>query len=209
MKEIKRNILVKALELFNNNGFTSVSLRQIASELQISHSNLIYHFKTKNDIVIALHQELLDKAFELNKTTIQNPNFLESLFESTKKGFEILYQYRFLMIEFNSILRESEKLKQIILEVENIRATMYRNAIDQAIEQGYIRGPEYDNEYGSFILTIKIFSDSWISSSEIYDATTTQEIIEKYSLLFIKLFFPYLTAKAKNEFFKMLDQRPL
>lgn len=209
MKEIKKIILHKGLELFNENGFTSISLRQIASEIGISHSNLIYHFKTKNDIVIALHQELLNKAMELNKTTIYNPNFVESLFNSTRKGFEILYQYRFLMIELNSILRENEKLKFIFLEVENIRVNMYREAINRAIEQGYMREQEYDNEYESFILTIKIFSDSWISSSEIYDKTISQEVIEKYSLLFIKLFFPYFTAKAKNEFFIMLNSKPL
>ncbi len=202
MKEIKRNILDKSLELFNEYGFTSVSIRQIASEIQISHSNLIYHFKTKNDIVIALHQELLDKALELNKTTIHNPNFVESLFNSTKNGFEILYQYRFLMIELNAILKENEPLKQQFLEIENIRAAMYRVTINQAIEQGYMREQEYNNEYDFFILTIKIFSDSWISSSEIYETTPRQEIIEKYSRLFVKLFFPYLTAKGKNEFFK-------
>lgn len=202
MKEIKRNILEKSLELFNRYGFTSVSIRQLASELGISHSNLIYHFKTKNDIVIELHQELLDKALELNKTTIHNPNFVESLFNSTKKGFEIVYQYRFLMIELNTILKENEPLKQQFLEIENIRATMYRVAIKQAIEQGYMREQEYDDEYDFFILTIKIFSDSWISSSEIYETTPNQEIIEKYSSLFVKLFFPYLTAKGKNEFLK-------
>lgn len=206
MKKNKKNILNKALELFNDFGYTSVSIRQIASEIGISHSNLIYHYKTKNDIAIALHQELLDKALELNKTTIHNPNFIESLFDSTKKGFEILYQYRFLMIDFNSILRENEKLKQIILEVENIRATMYRNAINQAVKQGYMREQEYDNEYDSLILTIKIFSDSWISSSEIYETIPSQEIIEKYSSLFVKLFFPYLTEKGKKVFLLMLDR---
>ena len=63
-----------------------------------------------------------------------------------------------------------------------------------------MREQEYDNEYDFFILTIKIFSDSWISSSEIYETTSSQEIIEKYCSLFVKLFFPYLTAKGKNEF---------
>lgn len=200
MNKTKRKILDKSLELFNRDGFTSVSIRQIASELGISHSNLIYHFKTKNDIVIALHQELLDKALELNKTTIHNPNFIESLFNSTKKGFEILYQYRFLMIELNTILKENEKLKHIFIEIESIRAKMYQVVINQAIEQGYMREQEYDNEYDFLIMTIKIFSDSWISSSEIYETISSQEIIEKYCSLFVKLFYPYLTAKGKNEF---------
>ncbi len=200
MKETKRKIIDKSLELFNIDGFTTVSIRQIASELGISHSNLIYHFNTKNDIVIALHQELLEKAITLNETTIHHPNFIESLFNSTKNGFKILYQYRFLMIELNTILKENEKLKHIFIEIESIRAKMYRIVINRAIEEGYMREQEYDNEYDFFILTIKIFSDSWISSSEIYETTSSQEIIEKYCSLFVKLFFPYLTAKGKNEF---------
>lgn len=208
MKKIKEQILDKSLELFNTYGVSEVSIRQIASDLNISHSNLIYHFKTKNDILIALHNQLLDKALLLNQETKDNTDFIKGLLDSIRKGFEILYQYRFFMINSNHVIRESKELQQTFILIEKTRASMYRETIQKAIEDGYMQNEEYKNEYNSFIEHIKIFSDSWIASSQIYDShiTDSQSIIEKYTVLFVKLFFPYLTKKGKQEFIILLDR---
>ena len=201
MKKIKKTILNRSLELFNRLGVSEVSIRQIASEMGISHSNLIYHYKTKQDIIEALHEQLLQRAIDLNTPTrSEEVDFIKSLFESSKNGFEILYDYRFLMIDLVYILRENERLKQTFLMVEGTRAEMYRGAIEKAVQQGYMRKERYIDEYGDFIEQIKIFSDFWISSSEIYDTGNKQEILKKYSDLFVKLFFPYLTEKGRKEF---------
>src|SRR5690554_3781362 len=201
MKKIKKTILNRSLELFNRLGVSEVSIRQIASEMGISHSNLIYHYKTKQDIIEALHEQLLQRAIDLNTPTrSEEVDFIKSLFESSKNGFEILYDYRFLMIDLVYILRENERLKQTFLMVEGTRAEMYRGAIEKAVQQGYMRKERYIDEYGDFIEQIKIFSDFWISSSEIYDTGDKQEILKKYSDLFVKLFFPYLTEKGRKEF---------
>lgn len=201
MKEIKKVILKKALELYTEQGVSNVSIRQIASELGISHSNLIYHFKTKKDILEALHQQLLEKAIHLNQENNPHQNFIYKLFLQTKKGFEILYDYRFFMLELNTILRENPSLKQTFLNVEKLRASMYKDVILQAIEQDIIRDEDYQNEYNALIEHIKIFSDSWLASSEIYDNESKEIIIEKYSLLLVKLFYPYCTLKGRKLFF--------
>lgn len=202
MKKIKDIILEKSLELFNTYGVSEISIRQIASEIGISHSNLIYHFKTKHDIIEALHNQLLENAIALNnKTKLADIGFIKNLYESTKTGFEILYEYRFLMINLNQIMRENEKLKQTFLGVEKIRAQMYREVIQKAIDENYMRKEAYQDEYSNFIEHIKIFSDSWISSAEIYDNTDDKnKVIKKYAVLFVKLFFPYLTEKGQKEF---------
>lgn len=199
MKNTKANILKKSLVLFNNFGVADISIRQIASEIGISHSNLIYHYKTKNDIIEALHQQLLENAVGLNRSTKTSHNFVRDLFESTKKGFEILYDYRFLMIDLNHIMRENEKLKQVFLEVEKIRATMYKEVIDKAVQHDYMREELYPTEYDTFIEHIKIFSDFWISSSAIYDNQNKKTLINKYTRLFVQLFFPFLTEKGRKE----------
>ncbi len=202
MKKIKADILKKSLELFNEYGVSNISIRQIASEIGISHSNLIYHYKTKNDIIEALHNQLLENAIALNNKTKSTDNeFVKNLYENTKTGFQILYEYRFLMINLNQIMKESETLKQIFLHVEKTRAEMYREAIQKAVEQDYMRKEAYQDEYSNFIEHIKIFSDFWISSTEIYDNTDDKnKAIKKYAVLFVKLFFPYLTEKGQKEF---------
>lgn len=201
MKKIKENILIKSLQLFNENGVSNVSLRQIASELQISHSNLIYHFNSKNLIIEALHQQILDKAIAINNQVKKSENLIQSLFESTKLGFKISLEYRFFFLDLNFIMRENPNLKKTFLEVEKIRAAMYKNIIEIAIQNGILRPELFENEYDYFIHNVKIFSDFWISSSAIYDAEGDDQLVLKYSDLFSKLFFPYLTAKGKEDFF--------
>ena len=205
-KNSKEKILQKALELFNAKGFANVSIRLIATELNISHSNLIYHYKTKNDIATALHNELLEKAIALNMQAVTYSDFMEGLFESTKQGFEILYDYRFLMIDLNFILKENQVLKTAFLEVEKVRAKMYQDVITIAVENKDLRKELYPNEYDFFIDQIKIFSDSWIVSSQIYHTDLTKKaIVDLYADLFIKMWFPYLTDSGKEKFFRIIS----
>lgn len=204
MKKSKEKILQKALELFNINGFGNVSIRQIAAELNISHSNLIYHYKTKNDMADALYTELLQKAVALNASVKKSENFIENLFNSTKTGFEILYDYRFFMIDLNEILKENTLLKSAFLEVEKVRSKMYKDVIEKGIIQGNFRKELYENEYDFFIEQIKIYSDSWITSSQIYHSGSTKEdVIDHYVGLFIKMFVPYFTENIQTQFLKM------
>ncbi len=204
MKKSKEKILQKALELFNINGFGNVSIRQIAAELNISHSNLIYHYKTKNDMADALHTELLQKAVALNASVKKSENFIEDLFNSTKTGFEILYDYRFFMIDLNEILKENTSLKSAFLEVEKVRSKMYKDVIEKGIIQRNFRKELYENEYDFFIEQIKIYSDSWITSSQIYHSGSTKEdVIDHYVGLFIKMFVPYFTENIQTQFLKM------
>ena len=107
MKEIKINILNTSRILFNTYGVSNVSIRQIAKELGISHSHLIYHFPTKQDIIVSLHQQLLDHAKNFNANFQSTSNFIKDLLVSTEVGFGILYEYKFLMLELNYILKEN------------------------------------------------------------------------------------------------------
>ena len=47
----EEKIILKAIELYNKAGFYNINSRDIAKELQISHGNLEYHYKTKEVIL--------------------------------------------------------------------------------------------------------------------------------------------------------------
>lgn len=51
---LKKQIIEKAIELFNEKGYESVTMRDISGALQISVGNLTYHFKKKDDILYAI-----------------------------------------------------------------------------------------------------------------------------------------------------------
>lgn len=50
----KELILQEALKMFSNQGYDSVSIRDIAKKVNIKESSIYYHFKNKQDIVDSL-----------------------------------------------------------------------------------------------------------------------------------------------------------
>ncbi len=200
MKKTKKNILETALRLYNKHGVSSISIRQIANEAQISHSNLIYHFPTHEEIVLALHDQLLEKAIELNQKTLVDQSLLKAFFESTKIGFGIVYDYQFLFLDLHHLCTTYPKIKKTMLSVEEVRSAMYRGLIEKLIAEQLMRAEEFDGEFAIFIDQIKLFSDHWLVSSAIYDSLETPVRIEKYAYHLLNLFYPYLLDAGKTEF---------
>lgn len=56
----RERILDVALDLFIDQGFDKTSLREIAERLGVTKAALYYHFRSKEDILLALHMRLHD-----------------------------------------------------------------------------------------------------------------------------------------------------
>ena len=56
MNDTKQRILDVSLELFSQNGFSAVSIRDICRQVQIKESSVYYYFKSKQ----AIFDELLN-----------------------------------------------------------------------------------------------------------------------------------------------------
>ncbi len=54
----REKILDVALDLFTSQGFDGTSMREIAGRLHISKPAIYYHFASKEEILLALHQRL-------------------------------------------------------------------------------------------------------------------------------------------------------
>lgn len=200
MSKTKEKILITALELYNTKGVGNVSIREVAKQASISHSNLIYHFPDQESILLKLHEQMLQKAIKLNEELNFSSADLKQLFHATKSGFAVVFEFRFLFNDLREICTSFPKMKEVLVSVEKIRSMMYQSVINQIINNGLMRTNEYEYEFENLITLIKIFSDHWIASSYIYDNFGKEEKIEKYAYLLISFFYPYLTEKGKNEF---------
>lgn len=206
MVKTKSTILVAALGFYNQNGVANTSIRQLAREVNISHSNLIYHFPTQEDIIEGLHDLLLERAIQLNSELNQDKSSMIQLFETTKIGFSVVYDFRFLFLELYAICKTYPRIKHLILSVEQIRSEMYDTLIKSMISSELIRNEENREEYARLINLIKIFSDHWLESSFIYDPDLSrEEKINKYSFLLMTYFYPYLKEKGKEEFQLLIE----
>ena len=204
MDATKSRILATALRIYNAQGVASTSIRQMAKEVGISHSNLIYHFPSHEEIVLGLHDQLLQKALNINGELRTNGGALATFLESTRAGFEVAYNYRFLFLELPHLCATYPRFKQTILDVETVRSGMYQHLIENLVADNIMRPEAFTGEYAAFIQHIKLFSDHWIVSSAMYDNLETAERIEKYALLLIHMFYPYLTPLGKEAFHKLI-----
>ena len=59
-RENETRILLAALEVFSENGFRGATLDRIAATAKMSKPNLLYYFKSKEEIHVALLTDLLD-----------------------------------------------------------------------------------------------------------------------------------------------------
>ena len=200
MSKTKQKILDTALALYNRNGVSNVSIRQIAKEAGISHSNLIYHYPTQEDVILGLHELLLQKAMDINQIISHNSSPISTLYKSTQIGFAVVYDFRFLFKDLQYICSSFSRVNQVIRSVEQVRSGMYRRLIDQMRTEKLIRSEEFDHEFDHLIALIKIYSDSWLGSSSIYDDLPKDKKVDKYSFLLMSHFYPYLTEKGKEEF---------
>ena len=58
-KDRRAQILNVAAALFDTDGYHSTSLEQIAGEVGVAKASLYYYFKSKEDLLVALHQEMM------------------------------------------------------------------------------------------------------------------------------------------------------
>ncbi|QHY97339.1 HTH-type transcriptional regulator MtrR [Streptomyces sp. S4.7] len=79
-----------ALELFAEQGYEKTSLREIAEQLDVTKAALYYHFKTKEDILVSLFQDLARPIDELIAWGETQPPTLEAKKELLRRYSDAL-----------------------------------------------------------------------------------------------------------------------
>ncbi|MFE2140943.1 TetR/AcrR family transcriptional regulator [Streptomyces sp. NPDC059456] len=98
-----------ALELFAEQGYEKTSLREIAERLEVTKAALYYHFKTKEDIIISVFEDLTRPIDELIEWAQQQPPTLDTKREVLRRYSEAMAAgaplYRFMQ-ENQATMRE-------------------------------------------------------------------------------------------------------
>lgn len=138
-KSTRDLILSKAMQLYMQYGFRSVSMDQIASELGMSKKTIYRFFSSKNDLVHEGIERMADEvkayAKEIQRKT---PNPIDALFEMDKAMLDfftpshqrMLFQLRKYFPQTYTYLECTKKDEMMEATMENLKC---------GIEQGYYR----------------------------------------------------------------------
>ncbi|GAA3565838.1 TetR family transcriptional regulator [Streptomyces osmaniensis] len=126
-----------ALELFAEQGYEKTSLREIAERLEVTKAALYYHFKTKEEIIVSLFEDLTKPIEELIDWGRQQPHTLETKQEIVRRYSEALAGasplFRFMQ-ENQATVRElsiGETFKDRMLGMRDIIIDPDADLVDQ------------------------------------------------------------------------------
>lgn len=88
--DTRQRIQDVALELFAEQGYEKTSLREIAERLDVTKAALYYHFKTKEEIVVSLFEDLTKPIEDLIEWGRQQPHTLAMKQEIVRRYSEAL-----------------------------------------------------------------------------------------------------------------------
>jgi AcrR family transcriptional regulator len=120
--DTRQRIQDVAVELFAEQGYEKTSLREIAERLDVTKAALYYHFKTKEDILISLFDDLARPMDELIEWGRAQPHVLD-----TKQ--ELLRRYSVALTEAAPLFRFMQENQATMRELsigESFKARMLK-----------------------------------------------------------------------------------
>lgn len=107
ISDMEKNILKVSTRLFLNQGYDKTTIRQIAEASGIGRGHLYYYFKKKEDILIHIFKQILNKIYD-------------DVIESSDDKTEVILSYATIQCIYTYTLVFNEKLFRIYIEGSSI-----------------------------------------------------------------------------------------
>lgn len=194
----KDKIKNKSRELFNKKGFKNVTLREVAKELSISYGNVTYHFKTKNQLILCLYEDMLKETIGIIKT-FGAGNLLESILEAPKITFEISIKYLFFYVDYIEIKRSYTDVSLRLEQDNNLRKKRYLHILKQLQAQKILR-EELTEKDLYYLMDLSGAMRTFFFINLNSEDFLNQKLKNRYVDYVNNLVYPYLTADGMKKF---------
>ena len=199
--DTKTKIVLKAVELFNEKGFSNVSFLKIAQSLSLSPGNVTYHFPKKDDLMNAVYlhfqQEILKsvplKADEIN---------LSSLHNQIGDFFKLQNNLKFFYSDLVDIVRGYPKIAELHkLHIDN-QISRLHDVLNEFSRSGRLKKYESSNLYAFLSRQLWLTGSFWLSRCIVRGMKHDMEELQEQTW---SLIYPHLTDKGKQELSKLID----
>jgi len=189
----KERIVDAAIELFNEQGTPAVSTNHIAEEAGISPGNLYYHFRNKEEIVLAAYERALeayDAVWEQAEAAPPTPETMLRLLEGT---FDAQWRFRFLQRELAWLVHRDEALGIRYRDVQGRRLAFFRSLIDAWIAAG-IAKPLPPERLDDLVLASWVVGDQWLAYLQATGLAADEAQVRRGARLVLEVLRPHLVA---------------
>jgi len=193
----KDRIILMAIKLYNESGVQAVTSRHIAAEMKISHGNLDYHYKTKEDLLLAIYDKMRTEMSEYFITRKPNSTSIEHLHLLLIQLEEFQYKYRFINLDVLEITRAYPKISQLIQQTTEQRKEQMQALFQESLSEGYMFEIAV-KDYEKLQHLLRIVITFWLSQREVL---ATKQFTEKGTMVssIWAVMTPYLTEAGLDE----------
>lgn len=132
MQEKEKKIIIAGMKLFAKKGFSSTSIQEIATESEISKGAFYLHFKSKDDLLLAI-MEYIFKTVNSNISIYENQNlpprekFIKQL--TTVFGTFIDHKEFFIMLNKEQAIPRNDDIKRLFFKKHYENHLFYRREL--------------------------------------------------------------------------------
>lgn len=197
MKNTKQKIQDTAIELFNEKGYSNVSLREIAKKVGTTIGNLTYHYKRKEDLIIAIVSDLNDDYASYFSNQVQGKKTLNNLIDSFKKAQVNHQKYNFYFKNMGGIIDDSSYFFELNKEFQTKLYDFHLSCLLELQKDDIIKKEFSLKILESFAFSITMLIANWSDGG----GPGNNSEINKFSLVntMIDLIKPYVNAFYQTE----------
>jgi AcrR family transcriptional regulator len=193
MSSTKERILNTAVELFNTKGFVSVTMRDLANELDMSLGNLTYHFKKKEELMEAIHGRIIEERNVMLDSVQMIPSMVPLL--------HLYERYRFLQQDILEVSRAYPHLAEIMRGQFKNQIRYIKAIIDYSVGSGNMNAEARMGQYQQLAETVWMIITFWLAQRELRDQKGNLYNQARSSIW--NLTIPLLTEKGLANFNKI------
>ena len=144
--ETREKILESALETMSSQSFSRVSMKEIAEKIGLSKGAVYWHFKSRNDLLLNLVENLniqVGKEFEIGGGVLNSLDdvrrFFENKMEKLARSERFKRMHRLMMRRYEWPEEIREKVMTLALEKVELERVMLKKCLVGLQEEGKIR----------------------------------------------------------------------
>ncbi|SFB27493.1 DNA-binding transcriptional regulator, AcrR family [Algoriphagus aquimarinus] len=200
----KEKIQLMAIKLFNESGIQTITSRHIAGEMGISHGNLDYHYKNKEELLLAIYEKMRSDLSDNYSIRKENTSPLEHLHLLLLRLEKFQYQYRFFNLDVLEISRSYPQVNTLLQQTFELRKKQMETLLDEFMAEGYLI-PTEPGSMEQIQHIIRIIITFWVSKQEVL---TTYKFNEKGQMTrsIWTIIKPYLNDRGKEEQANIIDK---
>ncbi|MES2520644.1 MAG: TetR/AcrR family transcriptional regulator [Bacteroidota bacterium] len=194
--------MTAALYLFNRFGFVSVRLQHIADEVGMSIGNLAYHFKTKDEIIEKLYEQLTQEQQQLLADLRMIPLFV-NINRHVENSFLLQKKYSFFYTDTLEVIRASPSIKRQYREQVQWQTIQLELLIKFNIARGAFTEPNFPDS--TFLLANRylLFLENWMNFERMKGTELSELNIQQLKENIWGLLAPYFSLTGQNEYHEL------